>query len=817
MTDKMQQCGWGPTGRFIPYYLISGPRMTEWKDDTTDKNQLRYEKHLRSLVAERGLPAPRGDIRVGEPSELGKPWEVYRTAGGFVNIPMFSRTPHKVELLAAAILTAEEELAVSVHIWTYTAADVWLNGRLAVSAGEPVYKPIRRLEAQLELQPGQNLLLIRLQNLAVRDTRNIIGVELPEQAEKVRFQLPDEEHARPLMELDRWLDELSLERGRLLLPPGAPCGIWLAYEEEGVPSGEAVSITGLEGVDLRSDRSMAVVYGEVQGVRRTRRIELLHNKRPEVPEPAGRSAVAEDGSGEHARRMFEELAGLGAEEEYHPLRFGLFHVLARRLLGRSGPCDMQHLKTALGQIERREDCSDFFLAGLLRMMEFGLLPDELSEAAERAILDYRYWMTEEGSDGMCFWSENHALMFYVCAYMAGRRFPDKRFARSGRTGAEVSAVALDRVRQWLEDVEEYGFEEFLSGDYMCVTFGALLNAADFMEKPEAERAAGLLDLMLHQIAAHAYCGTMIAPQGRVYRSVILPFTQPVQALIHLANPDAPYGNSEWIVFFMKSRYRLPGGLIPLMEEEQDTEYQTGNAWVRLVKKKNYLLTSVQSPRHDPHPRYWENVMLEPGVDMDSNAFVKSLNESFHGTTRFEPGVYGYQQHMWTAALDGETVIFANHPGEAADDGGMRPGYWYGNGIMPAVRQQGSMLGAVYAIGEHHPIGFTHLFFPREKLDRTEERDGWLFGQKGRGYVGIWCSSPFIPHQDRLFHCEARVYARRAAYLCQCGSAEEHGNLESFMAHCQGLAPEFDEAALRLTAAGGYELQYVARDNETQYI
>jgi hypothetical protein len=210
-------------------------------------------------------------------------------------------------------------------------------------------------------------------------------------------------------------------------------------------------------------------------------------------------------------------------------------------------------------------------------------------------------------------------------------------------------------------------------------------------------------------------------------------------------------------------------------------------------------------------------MLEPGVNMDSNAYVKSMNESYHGTTRFEPGVYGYQQHMWTAALDGETMIFANHPGEAADDGGMRPGYWYGNGIMPAVRQEGSLLGAVYVIDERHPIGFTHLFFPLDKLDRTERQGGWLFGQKDKGYVGVWCSTTLVAHQDRLFHCEQRAYARRAAYLCQCGSEPDFGSLEAFMAYCQQLKPEFDEAGLCLTAGGGFALQYEACENLTQYI
>lgn len=804
------------TDRFIPYYLLSGPRLTEWKDEAADKNQLRYEKHLRSIVAQRGLPAPRADIRLGEPGELGSLWELHQAAGGFINLPLFSPTPHRVEFLAAAVLSADDRLSVPVQIWTYAAVELWLNGVLAASETEPVYKPIRRLAVQLKLKPGPNLLILRVQNLAIRDTRNIIGVELLAHTDRIRFELPGAGEACPLMELDRWLEALSVYKGRLRLPPAPPCTIRLAYEEDGLLE-EAVDITGAEAVELRPDRGMVVVSGEIGGTRRSRRIELISHKRPAQAALHANHGGGHMAAGAHLRRMYTELAELGVEGEYRPLRFGLFYVLARRMLGRQGPHDLQHIRTALDQIRRREDCSDFFLAGLLRMMECSLLPEELLAEAEEVILAYRYWMTEDGTDGMCFWSENHALMFYVSAYMAGRRYPGSRFPRSGRTGAEVSAAALERVRQWLEDVEEYGFEEFLSADYMCVTFGALLNVTDFMEGPEARRAAGLLDLMLKQIAAHTFRGSMIAPQGRVYRSVILPFRQSVQALVHLANPQAPYGNSEWVVFMMNSRYKPPEGLGALMEQAQTLAYQTGNAWVKLVKKRDYALTSVQSPRRDPAPRFWENVMLEPGVDIESNAYVKSLNESFHGTTRFEPGVYGYQQHMWTAALDGETLIFANHPGEAADDGGMRPGYWYGNGIMPAVRQEGCLLGAVYVIDDRHPIGFTHLFFPLEKLDRWERQGSWLFGQKGKGCVGVWCSAPLVAHHDRIFHCEQRAYARRAAYLCQCGSVEEHGSLEGFAAYCRELAPRFDEAELCLTADRCFELRYEACDNKTQYM
>ena len=43
----------------------------------------------------------------------------------------------------------------------------------------------------------------------------------------------------------------------------------------------------------------------------------------------------------------------------------------------------------------------------------------MKERIKDVMLNYRYWMDMDGFDGMCFWSENHALMFYTCAMNAG--------------------------------------------------------------------------------------------------------------------------------------------------------------------------------------------------------------------------------------------------------------------------------------------------------------------------------------------------------------------------------------------------------------
>src|SRR5699024_4555938 len=120
---------------------------------------------------------------------------------------------------------------------------------------------------------------------------------------------------------------------------------------------------------------------------------------------------------------------------------------------------------------------------------------------------------------------------------------------------------------------------------------------------------------------------------------------------------------------------------------------SGNGKIMIEKNEDYILTSVQSPREETYNR-WENIHIlkNENIDMDTHEYTKSMNECFHGTTFFGPGIYGYQQHMWYAGLDPEAVLFVNHPGASSENTKSRPGYWDGNGVMPALKQVHGMLG-----------------------------------------------------------------------------------------------------------------------------
>ena len=350
--------------------------------------------------------------------------------------------------------------------------------------------------------------------------------------------------------------------------------------------------------------------------------------------------------------------------------------------------------------------------------------------------------------------------------------------------------------------------------YASVTFAALMNVIDFGDELSS-RAAKVMDHLLELMAIHTFKDGVIAPMGRVYRNALHPFMAGALCLMNLADPSRPWSFGEgWLGYYAGSAYPLPSRLKRLMDEPVSTRYTTGNAMVVLEKNESWCLTSVESPRRDPAFRRWVNETLLPEADQHTHAFTKSFNERFHGTTCFEPGVYGYQQHMWHAALDGAAAVFANHPGSMSEFGDMRPGYWHGNGVMPAVQQEHGVLGAVYRIPDNHPLHYTHLYAPLCRFDEHRfTEDGWLFLRKSSGYLGVWCSGKMEPFDNMNSDCEWRTFGDDIAYLVVCGGREDT-DFDAFIRRARAERPAFDGSTLTSVSV---TVRHEFHEDHTQYL
>ena len=166
------------------------------------------------------------------------------------------------------------------------------------------------------------------------------------------------------------------------------------------------------------------------------------------------------------------------------------------------------------------------------------------------------------------------------------------------------------------------------------------------------------------------------------------------------------------------------------------------------------------------------------------------------------GKYGFQQHVWQATLGGKAVIFSNHP--ATDDYRGRPNKWAGNRIMPKTVQHKNVVISMYNTNVAMVPTYTyhtHAYIPREFLDETVEKHGWVFCRKGNGYAAIrpvsgytsWLPADInynpnmgLKKEDengnpiKVKEYEYDATGRSNVWICEMGSKDENGSFESFI-------------------------------------
>lgn len=799
---------------FIHKYLYTGRKETAFSCDVQENNQMTAEKRMREIAARHApLVPPKNDIiRIGGLSPLGPAWKYYYSHDNiFVDDASFYEELCRLEMHAVTQLVVETPMEVRLRLWSYAAVDVWHEGALVCTLERPVYKPIQYRDFSISLQAGSNQLYLRSETLGVRDTRIAFGVQVLTHTDKVRVELPDEEQCEPYHRAAALLDSAKLCGNKLCLDAPLPKGSRLRYDLgicDFTKQDKRFIYQNAEGkkcIELR-DIERFELQVPIQGAILHRSLERAELNRPVYPS-VEQCDVRRD--------LWEKVAQIRSEMRSATDGFSLFTMLARKHLGQEADFDYEELKISLQQIDRRMDCADFLTTALIRLKKEYGIPENLRAEEKRVMLNFRYWMDEPGQDGMCFWSENHTLMFYQTAYFFGEDYADEIFIRSGKTGRQMRALAKMRIQEWFQDVCETGFDEFNSSVYTPLTLAAMLNIVDYAEPELSQMAKRACDQLLYTLVRHYFKGIIISPMGRVYRGIICPWAESIQALICYLFPEAPMAVHSSLSFFATTHYQIPADLRQIAQQMGDYHYSSSNACIDLYKTADYIITSVQSPRRDGKTRVWQRETREEM--RDHFQYVKSLNEHFHGTTEFQPGEYGYQQHMWYVGLNTDCVIFGNHPGCSCEDmSEVRPGYWYGNGRMPALRQEKNVLGMVYVIPESDPIHFTHLFWQQSRFDAQDKRGQWLMGCCAESYVGVWCSGVMENHDEVMFGCEKRVYASKCAYLVVCGSKTEDGSFEVFCDACQARSVSFDEQKMILHCSE-FSLPFVEGCSGTQVL
>lgn len=522
-----------------------------------------------------------------------------------------------------------------------------------------------------------------------------------------------------------------------------------------------------------------------------------------------------------------------------------FYELIRIAEGKA-PIHTSMLYAALDYVDERRDCADFVLSGVLRIyyqfIDSPLLPEGFRDKAKRTILGFKYWPDEPGIDSMCYWTENHHIIFSACEYLAGQLFPEETFTNSGHTGKEKMARAKPRIEKWLELRFYTGFNEWLSNVYFDENFAPLLNLLDFAKDKEIIRRSNVvLDLMLYDMALNSYYGLFACTHGRTYTKEkthpTLESTADTAKLMFGLGSFANEDNMSAVLFALSS-YKLPQAIFNVATDtarHETINKQRVSIRFKDAKKWGYGKMDLESAMgllsfggYSHHRtinhmvlmldafRWWDNQFflefrpakkslrtlryfkltnfilwlrrhdLSRNVMDENNIYTYKTPDYMLSTSQaFRPGYGGDQHHIWQATLDGSAVCFTTHPG---GHGMQAPnGYWHGNGFMPKAIQHKNVAVIMYNTPNikssvmDDVLPFTHAFFPRDRFDEVIEKDGWIFGKKNSGYIALYSQNGFRWHEDGDYAAQELIAdGPQNIWLTELGRKADYDSFASFV-------------------------------------
>ena len=740
-------------------------------------------------------------------------WRVIRCLDDhFVDLSTFHHTPHYLQAWAFCVLDVPGACEVTFSLTTNGPADIWVN--------EEHYHRVEHFHQQLpntvsfsaKLKEGRNEVGVCFEAVALRECPYVMALQLTDQEDggnrsldNIRVLLPTS--VRPASRrqtLESIFDQAYLDRD-----------VYSRHAKVTVHWADGQEVT--DDFALRLMRKGGRIYSEHHTKGETREEVVLGTafQFPQddyevflFPNPehyyvndlrverrldihiVGNNEYSTERYGTYPQRRREALlnaARRGAEGS-------VFAEIAAMELGMWDNLNEQVILDCIASIDERADCSDFDLVGLLgmagRYIEEPGFPQALVEPLQNCFQSFRYWMDQPGADAMCFWSENHQILFHTCEILAGQLLPDELFTNAGLTGSEHRAKGEERALSWLRKRAAGGFREWDSNTYFEEDVLALSHLVDLAENDDVrELAAVVLDKMFFGLAVNSFKGVFGSSHGRTY---------------------AP---------FIKDAFREPTSGMTRLLWGKGIFNRSIRGTVSLACAVNYQLPPViEAIAIDPADEIWNRErhagQLETWCDREEGSWevnkvtFKTPDYMLCSAQDFRPGEYGYQQHIWQATFSPEAVVFVTHPPCLSEDGSHRPNFWHGNVVLPRAVQWKDLLVAVHRLPEDDWLGFTHAYFPTYAFDEHEIRDGWACARVGDGYLAMTASAGLtLTETGRNAFRELRSYGKKNIWVVQMGRAETDGSFAEFVEKVTALDVTFGEDSVHLTSLRGESVDF----------
>lgn len=789
---------------YIHNWLVAGPQAIPVVDLDNYRGEdwkLQIARHYDE--ADSGVTSTPLENEPLQISDLA--WNYYRCDDDhFVDCTAFYHICHYLRSWAYTRVVAPTAQQVQCILTTNGPADVWLNGA-HVHRHEHFYHQIpNRVSFSAALNEGQNEFLVRFEEVAARECPYVMALQiigLPQDAfifiptghERIaRRQAVEKAINAAYLDRDwfvgqdkitvHWSPHLA-QTADLTVRLQKPNG-WIYAE--GHPSVSA-------GFRLPLSAPIQIPEGAYE-------IFLL----PTLPEyyegnlriehkialTATKNEFAEAPYGTIAERSAEALQDAARREQ------NVFSEVAKMALGQWAEVKGEVIFKTIDGINQREDCSDFYLVGLLGMLcRFGddpNFPETLKGPLQACVLNFRYWADEPGADSMWFWSENHQILFHACEILAGQLYPDRLFANVGQTGQWHREKGERLARVWLQKRGTGGFSEWDSNCYFEEDLLALSHLADLAESQAIyELATVVMDKLFLTMALNSYKGVFGSTHGRTY-------TPHIKG----ARGEATSGVS-----------RLMFGMGAFNDKIMAT--------VSLACTSDYEFPLLIGDIAADLPYEMWNRERHGGtfeLEIDRAAGAWDVNKVTYKTPDYmlcsaqdhRPGAKGVQQHIWQATLSPDAVVFVTHPACQSQENSHRPGCWHGNVILPRVAQWKDMLIAVHKFPADDWMGFTHAYFPTWAFDEYTLRGGWAFARKGEGYLALAAARglELSTHGDNAMR-ELRSYGHENIWICHMGRAALDGSFNAFQLNilALALAVQHENLSVRCDTLRGETLEF----------
>ena len=455
---------------------------------------------------------------------------------------------------------------------------------------------------------------------------------------------------------------------------------------------------------------------------------------------------------------------------------------------------------ALDFIDARKDCSDFVMHSILRILyqfdqrrpvpssaevdaeaQRKKSADNIFSRAKTTVLNFKYWPEESGADSMCFWTENHHILFASAAYLAGQLYPEAVFTNSGQTGAEKMAINRPRILRWLDIRFHTGFNEWLSHVYYDEDITALLSLVDFCDDEEiARKSTMIIDLLLLDMALNSFKGVFGSTHGRSYENTKKwasnEATIDITKLMFGMGQYSGFDNMSAITLALSPNYKMPPVIETIAQDVQRPEMETKQrASINLAEAEKWGIFKDGEDQPFPfedgmfllqfeayiHPRtvntflrmlegyrWWENGFFYEFETFKkvlplmrtlrlTKPFARYFEWDFCRNTREEVNTYTYrtpdymlscaqdyrrgmggdQHQIWQATLGADAVCFTTHPAKVD---GVTPNYWAGSGQLPRAVQFKNVLICIYNLHKKPALYVpTKLFYTHAWLPRDQ--------------------------------------------------------------------------------------------------